>query len=212
MTARVTGPPPGAVVLAAGDARRMGGRPKSLIERDGVPLVRRIVQALRAAGVDPVVVVLGHCAAAVRAALDDLPVQCVLNEAYASGRVSSVRTGLATLAPGAAPVVVALADQHLLEAADVTALLDAYAARGAARAVVPRADGVRGNPVVFDAGVCAEILAGGDDFGPRQWLDAHPSQVAWFGSDNDHYVVDVDEPADLQRIAQRHGCAMRWPG
>ena len=209
MTARTAGPAPGAVVLAAGYARRMGGRPKALIERDGVPLVRRMVLALRAAGVDPVVVVLGHCAAAVRAVLDDLPVQCVLNEAHASGRVSSARAGLAALPPGAAPVMVALADQPLLEAGDVTALLDAFAARGAARALVPRVGGVRGNPVVFDAGVREEILAGGDGCGPRQWLDRHPSLLAWFDSDNVHYVVDVDEPADLQRIAQRHGCAMR---
>lgn len=209
MTDRDTGPAPGAIVLAAGDARRMGGRPKALIERDGVPLVRRIVTALREAGVDRVVVVVGHRAAAVRAVLDGQPVQCVLNEAYASGRVSSVRTGLAALAPGAAPVLVALSDQPLLEAADVSALLDAFAARGAARALVPRVGGVRGNPVVFDAGVCTEILAAGDACGPRQWLDAHPSQVAWFDSDNVHYVVDVDEPGDLQRIAQHHGCAMR---
>lgn len=204
-----TGPAPGAVVLAAGEARRMGGWPKALVQRDGVPLARRIVLALREAGVDPVVVVVGHRAAAVRAVLDDLPVRCVLNEAYALGRVSSVRAGLAALASGAAPVLVALADQPLLESADVSALLDAYAARGAARAVVPRVGGVRGNPVVFDAGVREEILAGDAACGPRQWLDAHPSQVAWFDSDNVHYVVDVDEPADLQRIAQRHGCAMR---
>jgi len=35
--------------------------------------------------------------------------------------------------------------------------------------------------------------------------------VAWFDSDNLHYVEDVDYPEDLDRIAQRHGCAMRWP-
>jgi CTP:molybdopterin cytidylyltransferase MocA len=64
---------------------------------------------------------------------------------------------------------------------------------------------------MLDAGACAEILRGSAGYGAREWLDEHPDEVAWFDSDNLHYVEDVDFPEDLERIAQRHGCAMRWP-
>jgi molybdenum cofactor cytidylyltransferase len=201
----------GAVVLAAGEARRMDGRAKPLIERDGVPLVRRVVQALLAAGVGEVVVVVGHRSDEVAWAVHDLPVLVIVNEDYAAGHVRSLRKGLAALPDAVTAVLVALADQPLLEAADVSAVIDAGERRGPARAVVPRVQQRRGHPVMLDAGACAEILRGNAGYGAREWLDEHPDEVAWLDSDNLHYIEDVDFPEDLERIAQRHGCAMRWP-
>jgi molybdenum cofactor cytidylyltransferase len=58
----------GAVLLAAGAGTRLGGRPKALLELGGVPLILRQLIALSGAGVDEVVVVLGHHADAVEAA------------------------------------------------------------------------------------------------------------------------------------------------
>jgi CTP:molybdopterin cytidylyltransferase MocA len=199
----------GAVVLAAGEASRMGGRSKPLIERDGVPLVRRVVQALMGAGIGDIVVVVGHRADEVAWVVTDLPVRVVVNEAYSAGQVTSLRKGLVDLPDSVAAVMVALADQPLLEPADVTALVGAWARRGKARAIVPRVQERRGHPVLLEATACAEILRGDAGYGAREWMDEHPDEVAWFDSDNLHYVEDVDYPEDLERIAQRHGCAMR---
>ena len=201
----------GALVLAAGESQRMGGRPKPLIERDGVPLVRRVVQALLGAGVGEVVVVIGHRADEVAWVVADLPVRIVVNESYSAGHVTSLRKGLVELPESVGATLVALADQPLLEPADVTALLEAWPRRGAARALVPRVQEQRGHPVVLEASACGEILRGDAGYGAREWMDEHPDEVAWFDSDNVHYVEDVDYPEDLERIAQRHGCAMRWP-
>jgi len=208
------GPPRAAlagVVLAAGGARRMGGRPKALIERDGVALVRRVALALLEAGVADLVVVLGHRADELRPALDGLALRCVLNAGHAAGRASSLRAGLAALGEGGAGTVVALADQPLIEAGDVSALLDAYARRGAARAVVPRVAGERGHPVVLEPGVCREILRADPGYGARHWMQAFPDQVAWFDCGNTHYRVDLDAPRDLERVVAAYGCSLRWP-
>lgn len=201
----------GAVVLAAGEAQRMDGRPKPLIERDGVPLVRRVVQAILDAGVADVIVVVGHRADEVSWAVTDLPVRVLVNEAYSSGHVTSLRKGLVELSDAVGATLVALADQPLLETADVGAVIAAYAGRGRARAVVPRVQERRGHPVLLEASACSEILRGDAGYGAREWLDEHPDEVAWFESENVHYIEDVDYPEDLERIAQRHGCAMRWP-
>jgi CTP:molybdopterin cytidylyltransferase MocA len=199
----------GAVVLAAGEAQRMGGRPKPLIERDGVPLVRRAVQALLGAGVGEVVVVVGYRADEVAWAVNDLPARVVVNEAYPAGRVTSLRKGLVELPDSVAATLVVLADQPLLDVADVSAVIEAYEGRGSARAVVPRVQERRGHPVVLAASACGEILRGDAGYGAREWLDEHPDEVCWFDSDNLHYVEDIYYPEDLERIAQRHGCAMR---
>ncbi|GIR70746.1 MAG: hypothetical protein CM15mP74_19970 [Halieaceae bacterium] len=50
----------GAVVLAAGEGARLGGRAKGLIEIDGEPLLLRALRVLSEVGVDEVVVVTGH--------------------------------------------------------------------------------------------------------------------------------------------------------
>lgn len=189
----------------------MGRRAKPLIERDGVPLVRRVVQALLDAGVGEVVVVVGYRADEVGWVIKDLPVSVVINDDCAAGHVRSLRMGLAAMPETVTAVLVALADQPLLEAADVSVVIDAYAHRGPARAVVPRVQQRRGHPVMLDASACAEILRGNAGYGAREWLDEHPDEIAWLDSDNLHYVEDVDFPEDLERIAQRHGCAMRWP-
>jgi len=201
----------GAVLLAAGEARRLGGRPKSLLELGGVPLIRRNLFALSGAGVDEVAVVLGHRAEEVESVLLDFPVTLVRNPDYASGRNSSVRAGLAALSARLDAIIIALADQPLINAQDVTALIGAFKKRGTASAVVPYVDGERGNPIILNAAVRESVLAGDSHFGCRQWLAAHPEQVLRFDTDNRHYRVDVDSPEDIEQFATQYGHALRWP-
>lgn len=189
----------------------MGGRPKSLLELGGVPLIRRNLFALSGAGVDEVAVVLGHRAEQVESVLLDFPVTLVRNPDYASGRNSSVRAGLAALSARLDAIIIALADQPLINAQDITALIGAFKKRGTASAVVPYVDGERGNPIILDAAVRESVLAGDSHFGCRQWLAAHPEQVLRFDTDNRHYRVDVDSPEDIEQFATQYGHALRWP-
>jgi molybdenum cofactor cytidylyltransferase len=201
----------GAVLLAAGKARRMGGRPKPLLELGGVPLIRRNLVALSGAGVDEVVVVLGHRADEIEPAVRDFPITLVRNPDYGQGQASSVRAGLAALSSRLDAIVVALADMPLITAEDVTALLGAYKRRAHGSVLVPFVEGERANPVVLDAAVRDDVLAGGLNFGCRQWIERHPDQIARFDVANDHYRFDLDTPEDLGRFEDRYGHALRWP-
>lgn len=201
----------GAVLLAAGEARRLGGRPKCLLELGGVPLIRRNLIALSGAGVDEVVAVLGHRAGEVERALLDFPVTIVHNADYESGQISSVRAGIAALSDRLDAMIIALADQPLINSEDIRSLISAFKNRGNASAVVPYVDGARGNPIVVDAAVRAAVLAGDARFGCRQWLDAHPEQVARVETGNRHYCVDIDTPEDIDAFASSYGHALSWP-
>lgn len=201
----------GAVLLAAGEARRMGGRPKSLLQLGGVPLIRRNLISLSGAGVDEVVVVLGHRAEEIEPALLDFPVTIVRNVDYERGQVSSVRSGIAALSDRLDAVVVAMADQPLINSEDITAVIGAFKKRGSASAVVPYVDGVRGNPIVLEAAVRTAVLAGDANFGCRQWLDAHPGRVARMETSNHHYRVDIDTPEDIDAFAMKYGHSLNWP-
>ena len=202
----------GAVLLAAGSGSRLGRRPKSLLELDGVPLIRRALAALAAAGVDEIVVVTGHHAEQVEPALQGLAVGCVRNPAPDAGQTSSQRLGLASLGGELDAVLVALADQPLLDAQDIRDLIQAWTQRPAGIDVVhPQVNGQRGNPVIFSAAVRADVLAGAADFGARQWQGVHPERVHPFVTSNRHYRTDIDTPEDLESFVRESGLVLRWP-
>jgi molybdenum cofactor cytidylyltransferase len=202
----------GAVLLAAGAGSRLGGRPKALLELGGVPLILRQLIALSGAGVDEVVVVLGHHADAVEAAVRAFPITLVHNPAPDDGQASSVRTGLRALSPRIDAVIVALADQPLIDAQDMVALIGAYKKRPESTAmVVPRIAGEPGNPVIFDAALREAWLDGSANLACRQWRDTHPERVHWLDTDNRRYKVDIDTPEDLQRFEASTGHALQWP-
>ena len=206
----------GAVLLAAGSGSRLGGRPKALLELGGVPLILRQLIALSGAGVDEVVVVLGHHAEAIEAAVRAFPITLAHNPAPDDGQASSVRVGLRALSPKIDAVIVALADQPLIDAQDIIALIGAFKKRGDAAMVVPRVtvaggQAAPGNPVMFDAALRDEWLAGSADLACRQWRLANPQRVRWFDTDNQRYRTDIDTPEDLQRFTANTGHELRWP-
>ena len=202
----------GAVLLAAGAGSRLGHKPKSLLELGGVPLIRRQLIALSGAGVDEVVVVLGHHAELIDPVVQTFPVTVVRNPNPDDGQVSSQRIGLAALTGKLDAVIVALADQPLLNAQDITALIGAYKKRPEGTSVVfPQVNGERGNPVMFSAEVREQILAGAANVGCRQWQAAHADAVAPFVTDNRRYKVDIDTLEDIERFERETGHALRWP-
>jgi len=127
-----------------------------------------------------------------------------------------VRVGLRALSPKIDAVIVALADQPLIDAQDIVALIGAYKKRGDADMVVPRVqvaggEAVAGNPVMFDATLREDWLAGHADLACRAWRASHPERVRWFDTDNRRYRVDIDTPDDLQRFEVETGHTLRWP-
>lgn len=202
----------GAVLLAAGAGSRMGGRPKALLELGGVPLIRRQLIALSGAGVDEVVVVLGHHAEHIEPVVQDFPVTLVRNPQPDDGQISSLRMGLQALTGKLDAVLVALADQPLINAQDIGALIGAYKKRSEGiSVVVPQVHGEPGNPVIFSADVREQILQGDANVGCRQWRAAHPEAVAPFVTDNRRFLVDLDTLDDIERFERDTGHALRWP-
>lgn len=204
-------PKTAAVVLAAGMATRLDGQPKPLLQIDGVPLVRHLVSALSDVGICRVAVVTGHRAEEIEAALADCTVALVRNPHYAGGQLSSLRAGLAALPRELDAILIALADQPLLTARDLDALLAAFARRGDADIVRPRSQGRFGNPIVMAAGLLDAVTQGPPDAGLRHWMLRNPGRVTHFDTDCEHYFVDIDTPEDLQRVRLCHGRDVRLP-
>ena len=201
-----------AVLLAAGAGTRMGYQPKSLLELDGVPLIRRQILALQGAGVTELVVVLGHHASQIVPLLKDFAVTLVSNPNPEASPVSSQRLGLQSLSGQTDAVLMALADQPLIDAPDVKQLMDAFKHRPVGTSLLfPRVHGQPGNPVIFTAAVRTAILACPPEVGCKQWRQQHAPQVHACDCDNLHFVQDVDTPEDLDKLRLSSGRQLQWP-
>jgi len=201
----------GAVLLAAGEGRRMGGIAKPLIRLQGVPLITRHLIALSGAGVDEVVVVTGYARDAVEEQVRSFSVTLAHNEAHAEGQQGSVRVGLAALDGSFDAVIVMLADQPLIGASDLTELIGAFKKRPAGHVVVPVVRGQRGNPVVLDGVAHAQILASDANLGCRHLIERQPELVHVHETANTRFVTDLDTVEDVRELAQRTGWRLELP-
>lgn len=201
----------GAVLLAAGEGRRMGGVTKPLIELQGVPLIKRQLIALSGAGVDEVVVVTGHARDAIEAQIQSFPVTLAHNADYAKGQQASVRVGLAALSGHFDAVFIVLADQPLIGSADLTELIAAFKKRPSGNVVVPVVSGQRGNPILLDDVALAQVLASDTNLGCRHLIERQPELVYAFETTNSRFITDLDTVEDVLQLAQRTGWRLELP-
>jgi molybdenum cofactor cytidylyltransferase len=183
------------VLLAAGTSSRFGGANKLLEPVDGRPIVRHAAAGLLEAGLDPVLVVVGHERERVQEALAPLDVRLVENPDYADGQATSVRAGIEALPEAVDAAVFALGDMPWVRASTVEALVAAYRG-GAGTALAAAYKGERGNPVLWDAPHFPALARGSGDTGGRDLL-LSTDGAALVETGDPGVRRDVDRPADL---------------
>ncbi|HZI22056.1 MAG TPA: nucleotidyltransferase family protein [Gemmatimonadales bacterium] len=192
-----------AVILAAGASRRMG-RNKMLLELDGETLVRRAARRALAAGLSPVVVVLGHEAERIRGALEGLPVVFAVSPDYTGPTSGSLHAGLNALSPEVGAVVVMLGDMVHVTADSLRMLV--AAARGtdappSPLLVVSRYGDVTAPPLLFRRALFPELLAWTGEGCGKAVVQAHRHD-AMFVDRPVSLLADVDTPEDFATIKQ----------
>jgi len=193
-----------AILLAAGESRRMGAVNKLTLTVAGRPLLRRTAETLLQAGLQELVVVVGHEEQTARGLLHGLALRIVRNDSYPEGQMTSVHCGMAALQQSCDAVLICLADQPLLDADDLQQLTDAFA-HCPTSVLVPTYRGQRGNPVVLAYEHRRQILAGDRNLGCKRLIEKHPELVTAVEMDNDHLVFDLDTPEAYRRLQRRLG-------
>ncbi len=192
-----------AIVLAAGKSTRMG-RTKALLPlgvRD--TFLSRIVGTLRAAGVEDVVVVLGHDADAVAAMLRerDVAARVVVNDAYESGQFSSLLAGLTVVdRPGVSAMLLTLVDVPLVSPETVRAVIARYRTTSAPL-VRPVSGSRHGHPVLIDRSLFDAIRRADPSTGAKPVVRAHASPAGDVPVSDEGAFVDIDTPEEYAAIA-----------
>jgi molybdenum cofactor cytidylyltransferase len=184
------------VLLAAGASTRMGSN-KLLVQLEGESLLRRAARIALEAGLDPLVVVLGHQADRCEEELCGLECRPVVNPDHALGQGSSLEAGLRALPAGTGAAVVLLADMPLVTPAMVRALVARWHATGAAL-ILSDYDGVLAPPALYARALFDELSAGGEAPGKRV-LARHRTEALTLPVPA-AALADVDRPEDLGRL------------
>ncbi len=184
-----------AIILAAGGSSRFG-TPKQLASWQGQSFIERVVETALASTAERTVVVLGAEAAACQTQLRPYPVEIVINERWAEGQSTSMQTGLATLPPGVDSAVFLLVDQPHLSPAIIDALIERHR-QTLAPLVWPEFEGRRGNPVLFDRALFAELHQISGDTGGRPLLRAYSHRAERVAVTSRAILQDFDRPDDV---------------
>lgn len=182
-----------AIILAAGFSRRMGDQNKLLLPINGIPMIRHVVEVYGAISTRPVMVVTGHEAEDVAAAIAQSNAIPVFNPAYAQGQPTSVACGLRAADDGC-DLLVGLGDQPLLTPKDLRDLLDAHAAANVERISIPVRGEERGNPIVIPSALRARLLADPHSPGCKKFTRANPDHVQFHTLTATGFFTDVDAP------------------
>jgi molybdenum cofactor cytidylyltransferase len=189
-----------AVVLAAGESRRMGARNKLTVSVEGSPMVARVVDALQGSRVERIIVVTGHEPERIREALGDRRVELVHNPDYAEGIASSIRTGIAALGEHADGALMALADMPWVCTDVINRLVDAFRSAAELSIFIPVFGRKRGNPVLWGSQHFPELLALSGDVGGKALFHRHSAAICYVDVQSPGVNVDVDTPEALQKL------------
>lgn len=187
-----------AVVLAAGQSRRMG-RPKMSLAWGESTVIGRVTSVLLSAGVDEVIVVTGGGSREVEEALKGSAARIVYNPDFAVAEMTrSLQTGLAACSPQSAAALVALGDQPQIEAGIVRAILAEFRNTPAAL-VVPSYRMRRGHPWVAARALWPELLALPSERTLRDFLNEKAAEIHYLTVDSPSVLMDLDTPEDYRK-------------
>jgi molybdenum cofactor cytidylyltransferase len=184
-----------AVVLAAGGSSRLG-RPKQLLTWRGETLIRRAVRAAAEAGCDPVIVVVGETADALKTVP---PVAVVQNAEWKNGLGTSIRHGLEELGESVEAVVLLTCDQPFVDAAIIRTLIAERERTGKAIVASSYANTL-GVPALFDRSVFGELRALPDRSGAKSIIETRREETASIPFEQG--AIDIDTPEDFERLKE----------
>ena len=188
------------LVLAAGRSTRMG-RAKATLPLGDDTFLTRIVRTYLDAGVDDVVVVVGHEAEAIvrSFAASGLPARFVVNRDYDRGQLTSLVAGLGVVdRPGVAAALVTLVDVPLVAASTVRAVIDRY--RETHAPIVRPTSGERhGHPLLIDRSLFDALRAADPALGPKPVVRVHASAAGDLAIADEGAFIDIDTVEEYER-------------
>ena len=192
-----------AIILAAGESKRMGEENKLLLSFKGKRVIEHVIGAVLDSAVKEVIVVVGHEQDQIRHALREYSVTFVENPSYQEGMGTSIREGITQASEAAAGYMVCLSDLPLITSDEYTFLIHSFLKqiKNDPKAIaVPQFEGQRGNPVILSSVYRTAMMAQQGVMGCKGIVKRHPEHVQKVEMPTNHIIFDIDTPEAYQRL------------
>ena len=193
-----------AVILAAGESRRMGKQNKLLLPIGGEALLVKLVASVCASDVGQVLVVIGHEAEKIRRELNEFPLNFVYNPNFSEGMTTSIKYGVKVASHECDGLLICLGDMPFINTSEINKLIHAYVKnriKGEGLIVVPVFKRQRGNPVLFSIEFQNDILEHKKESGCKEVIMKNSDSVMEIEMDDEKMLLDVDTMEDYQSVS-----------
>ncbi len=184
-----------AVILAAGESKRMG-QPKLSMVWEGKTILEHTIDNYLNSMASETIVVLGYKAKELTRVIGDRPAISVVNPAYREGMSSSLISGIKSVSPRTQGIILALADQPAIDSQTINKLIEIFGKRQK-NIVIPVYQGKLGHPVIFHIKYREELLNIRGDIGAREVIQRHADNVLEVAVDCKGVLIDIDTPSDF---------------
>ncbi len=195
-----------AIVLAAGESKRMGS-PKMLLPFNGMTVIEQVIVNVLSAGISNPLIVLGSDHEAILEIIKSHPVSHCYNENYRYGMLSSVQCGLASLDDQSSAALILPGDQPMIDTLQIKGVMKAWHESGKG-IVMPAYNGKRGHPLIVDMKYRREVMSLPESKGLRTLAERHPDDVMEAETDDPSVLRDIDTQQDYMNelnLTRRHG-------
>ncbi|MEN6414524.1 MAG: nucleotidyltransferase family protein [Veillonellales bacterium] len=199
----------GAVILAAGLARRMGGQ-KLLLQLGEMTIFSHVVKNTAGNLWQDCIAVLGQPEGELADICRQYHLRWIYNPQRGSGQASSIHLGISNLSCGLDGFVFILGDQPLISQELLRTLHDEFLRHDNQAIIVPRHDGQRCSPALFGAAWKEELLSLQGDVGGRSIIERHPNQLVFVDWPDGGTFLDADSWEDYELLQKYYLAKNGW--
>ena len=164
-----------AILLAAGQSKRMNGENKLIKKIQGISLINHSIKNILASRIDELIIVLGYQKEIIEKLIDkNEKIKIVYNKNYESGMASSIKIGLNLLSKKNEAFFVCLGDMPMVSHDIYNQLIKS---KDNKEIIVPTYKGQQGNPVLFDNSMKDKVLNISGDVGAKKILEFNKAKI-----------------------------------
>jgi len=186
-----------AIILAAGESRRMG-RPKQLLPFGDKTMLECVIDAFQTPRVDEIRVVLGYKANEIAAKSAHTSCKIVMNDRYQRGMFTSMQAGLRDLPKKTKIVLLAICDQPRLKRETVETLIETFEKKRH-KILIQSYNGRQGHPPLLRAEYAKEILAMDESMTLKHFYAEHADDIARLVVEDEGVLIDIDDRETYER-------------
>ena len=187
-----------AILLAAGQSKRMDGENKLTKEIQGIPLIKHSVKNILASSINELIIVLGHQREIIEKLIDkNEKIKFIFNKDFESGMASSIKTGLDNLSEKTEAFFICLGDMPMVSHDIYDQLIKSKNNR---EIIVPTYKGQQGNPVLFNKSMKEKIMGITGDVGAKKILELNKDKILNLEINNQNISKSFNTQSDFSSL------------